>query len=73
MTKERQEMDVKHPEVAVELSGTNANAYAIIGKVRAALRRAGVPGDEITEFSNEATSGDYDNVLITCMKWVTVE
>jgi hypothetical protein len=64
---------VRHPEVEVRLSaGQDSNAGAIIGAVSRALRRAGVPSAELTEFAAEATSGDYDNVLATCMRWVEV-
>jgi hypothetical protein len=66
-------MDVKYPHVVVELTGSDGNAAAIIGAVRKALRRARLGDEVIKEFTAEATSGDYDNVLITAMKWVTVE
>ena len=36
-----------------------------------ALRRAGVPKEELTEFFEEAISGHYDHLLQTCMRWVT--
>jgi hypothetical protein len=45
---------------------------SIIARVRRALRRADVPNDEVEQFSREAMSGDYDNVLQTAMKWVDV-
>lgn len=64
--------DVKHPEVEVQLTGEDGNAMFIIGRVSKELRRAKVPQTEITEFVEEATSGDYDNVLATAMRWVTV-
>jgi hypothetical protein len=63
--------DVRHPEVVVQLTGQDGNAYAILGTVRQALREAGHAGD-IAEFFAEATSGDYDHLLQTCMRWVTV-
>lgn len=66
-------MEVKHPEVTVQLTGTDANPFMIIGRVKEAMRRAKVPKAEIDKFIEEATSGDYDNVLQTCMKWVDVE
>ena len=37
------------------------------------MRRAGVPTVEVEEFLDEATSGDYDLLLRTCMRWVSVE
>ena len=63
----------KHPEITVQLTGIDGNAFSIIGLVRRALRRAGVSADEIQEFVEEATSGDYDNVFITAMNWVEAD
>lgn len=65
--------DVRYPEVVVRLVGEDGDSVAIIGRVRKALRRAGVTQEQIEEFTQEATSGDYDNVLRTCMRWVNVE
>jgi len=65
-------MSCKYPEIEVELVGQAGNAFAILGAVNKAMRRAGVTQVEIDEFMTEATSGDYDNLLQTCMKWVTV-
>lgn len=62
----------KYPDVEVSLVGENGNTFVIVGKVRKALRRHGVPSSEIEEFSQEALSGDYDKVLQTCMGWVSV-
>lgn len=60
----------RFPEIEVELD--DGNAFAILGTVRRALRRAGVSQEEIKEFSDEATSGDYDHLLQTAMAWVEV-
>ena len=62
----------KYPDIEVQLTGTDGNAFAIIGKVRQELQRNKVPRIEIDSFVSEAMSGDYDNVLITCMNWVDV-
>lgn len=62
----------KYPEVEVQLTGTDGNAYAILTKMRVAMKRAGFEVDEIREFSDEAMAGNYDHLLQTCMKWVTV-
>ena len=59
--------------VKVQLTGTDGNAFAILGKVLGAMRRAGVSDEERSQFQNEATSGDYDHLLATCMNWVDVE
>lgn len=65
--------DVLYPDIVVKLVGTDGNAFAILGKVRKALQRNKVPQDKVETFTKEAMSGDYDNLLQVCMKWVNVE
>jgi hypothetical protein len=60
----------RYPEIQVQLSGEDGNAFAILGRTAAALRQAGVPQEEIDAFFAEATSGDYDHLLQTTMRWV---
>ena len=62
----------RFPTVKVRLTGTDGNAYAILGKVSAALRKNGVSEREVRAFNDEAMSGDYDQLLITCTQWVEV-
>lgn len=64
-------MKIRYPEIEVNLSDGDGNAFFIISRVRRALRRGEVSLDEIAQFTKEAKSGDYDNVLRTCMKWVS--
>jgi len=64
--------DVKYPKVKVKLVGEDGNAFAILGRVMGALRKAGVPKEKIDEFLTEAQSGNYDHLLQTCMHWVKV-
>ena len=63
---------ILYPEVHVVLTGTDGNALAIVGKVRRALEHNGVHDDVCEVFVREALSGDYNNVLQTAMRWVTV-
>jgi len=65
--------ETKYPEVVVELSGTDGNAYSILSRVSGALKKAGVDSKARDEFFAEATAGDYDALLRTAMRWVTVE
>jgi hypothetical protein len=60
----------RYPQVQVQLSGEDGNAFAILGRTAAALRAAGVPQQEIDSFFAEATSGDYDHLLYTTMAWI---
>lgn len=63
---------VKYPEIEVQLTGNDGNAYAIMGSVRRALKRAKISADEIDEYMKQSMSGDYDNLLRVAMSWVTV-
>lgn len=63
----------KYPNVTVQLTSLDGNAFLIIGRVKRAMRLAGVPLDRIDDFQSQATSGDYDHLLRTCMEWVDVE
>jgi hypothetical protein len=63
----------RHPNVRVRLTGEDGNAFAILGRITEAMRRAGIPDAEIDEFVAEATDSDYEHLLQTCMRWVDVE
>lgn len=63
----------KYPNIKAKLIGQDGNAYAIIGTVKQALRKANVPQSDIDEFVVDAMSGDYNNVITTALKWVTVK
>ena len=63
---------VKYPEIEVELVGHDGNAFSIMSRVQATMRRAGVPKEELDEYLKESMSGDYDNLLQTAMRWVSV-
>ena len=73
-------MTPKYPDVFVKLSDEDGNAFAIMGRVRKEmrhqLREDGMSAAEITQevnaFIEDATSGDYDHLLQTCMEWVEV-
>ena len=62
----------KYPEIEVQLTGKDGNAFAIMGNVNRALRRGGVSKEERDEYMEQSMSGDYDNVLQTAMAWVNV-
>jgi hypothetical protein len=63
---------VKYPHVHVRLVGEDGNGFAIMARVQRALRTARVPEHEIQKYLDECMSGDYDHLLRTTMKWVTV-
>lgn len=58
-------------DAVVQLTGEDGNAFAILGRVKRAIMRSNHP--ELAEaFIKEATAGDYDHLLCTCMLYVTV-
>ena len=63
---------IKYPEIEVELVGNDGNAFAIMGAVSKALKRAKVSEAEVKLYRAESMSGDYDNLLRVAMAWVTV-
>lgn len=66
-------VEPKYPGIVVELVGQDGNAFAILGRVTKALRRANVPEGMVKAFYAEATSGNYDHLLQTVMEWVSVD
>ena len=59
--------------VKVRLVGEDGNAWVILGRCRAAMRKAGYPQAFIDTFVTEATAGNYDDLLATVMRYVVVE
>ena len=65
--------NIKYPQIEVQLTGNDGNAWAIMGSVSRALRKAGVSAEEIEKYTDESTSGDYSDLLCTAMNWVNVK
>jgi len=59
-------------DVEVKLVGEDGNAFAIVGKVSRELKRAGYDTDFVKKYQNEATQGDYDQLLRVTMDYVHV-
>jgi hypothetical protein len=72
MAKQKSNTEVKYPHVKVKLVGRDGNAFAILGRVTKEMRRHGLDDAEVKAFMAEATSGDYNNLLATAMRWVSV-
>lgn len=58
--------------IEVQLSGNDGNAFAIMASIRSALKRAGANEAEISLYTQESISGDYDNLLRVANEWVEV-
>ena len=65
-------MKPKFPHVKVKLTGRDGNAFAVMGAVVAALKKAGVAREDIDVYRDEAINGDYDHLLQTTMDTVEV-
>ena len=63
----------KYPDTTVRLVGQNGNAFNILGICLRAMRQAGLSQEERDTFYAEATSGNYDHLLATCIEWFNVE
>jgi hypothetical protein len=60
------------PRPRVKLVGRDGSAFAIMGTVSAALRRAGATEQTIRQYRQESMSGDYSHLLATAMKYCEV-
>ena len=65
-------MQPKYPHITVHLTGNDGNAFLVLGLCQRAAKKAGLPKEEIDAFREEATSGDYDHLLQTAMRWFDV-
>ena len=63
---------MKNEKPKLRLVGQDGNAFNVLGLARRAAKRAEWPQEKIDAFMKEATSGDYDNLLTTCMKYFDV-
>jgi hypothetical protein len=64
-------MRAKHPEIIVKRDRAG-NDFRIVDHVTKALRKAGIPAEEIDQFCDEAMSGDDRDLLRICEQWVTL-
>ena len=73
-TKKNQQQERKGSVTGLALPMVNmdANAFSILGRARAVLRRDGM-ADRIEEFTKSATSGDYQQLIATCCEWFDVQ
>jgi hypothetical protein len=58
----------KRPMAA--LVGEDGNAFAIIRRVTAALRRAGASRSFVESYQKESMSGDYNHLLATAVSYI---
>ena len=66
-------MHPKYPNITVQLTGQDSNAFMILGLCRRAAKEAGLSQQEIDAFCQEAISGDHDHLIQTAMRWFSCE
>ena len=54
--------------IQCRLTGEDGNALSVVGRVKRALRRAGVSKEEIDDYVHAALAGSYDQLLQLSMK-----
>ena len=59
-------------DAVVRIVGTDGNAFAVLGYVRRCILCSNRP-ELANEFMQEATAGDYNHLLVTCMRYVTIK
>ena len=58
--------------IDVELVGQDGNAFAVMGAVTRAIKKAGATKEQVDEYQADSMSGDYDHLLCVAMEWVNV-
>ena len=56
-------------KIKVQLIGQDGNAFAILGRCTTAMSLAGVPKEQRDAFIREATSGDYNHLIQTTIRY----
>jgi len=59
----------KYPNIEVNLTNEDGNAFVILARCRVAAKKAGLTKEEIETFTNEAEKDDYDHLLQVCQRW----
>jgi hypothetical protein len=60
-------------QVRMTLEGLDGNAFGLMGAFQRHARRQGWTKEEIKVVLDECTSGDYDHLLQTLLKYTTEE
>lgn len=58
------------PKVQMQLIGADGNAFAILSRFQREARKQGWDADSISRVIDEATSGDYHNLLSVIVQYV---
>jgi hypothetical protein len=63
----------KYPNIIItmDLEGEDGNAFVIMGAVSKRLKMEGATKEEISQYTMDCMSGDYDNLIAVQSKWVS--
>lgn len=61
------------PSVAIDVSGPDGNAYAIMGVISHVLRTVGYSKNEIDDVLKDMMSSNYEHLIEVASKYVTIE
>ena len=62
-----------YPDITVQLTGTDGNAWVLVGQVAGALKMGGVSREQVSEFcTNAFDAPSYDDLLTYLMETVNV-
>lgn len=64
--------DIKYPHVEVQLVGTDGNVFALFGRVKDAMLKAGISREEVEAYRVEAMQRSYDHFLSVTRKTVRI-
>lgn len=62
----------RYPDLAVQLTGIDGNAFQVLGTCKLAMLEAGLSNEDVREFMDQACAGDYDHLLRVCAAWFDV-
>lgn len=63
---------IKYPDITIILFDEWENSFLIMGKVIQEMKNAKFSQDQFDEYLEDATSGDYDNMLAITKSYVNV-
>jgi len=65
-------MTLSYEKPKVKLIGNDGNAFFILGQVKKAMKKAGASEDELVQYVQEATTGDYNHLLQVSMEYIDI-
>lgn len=65
-------MSPKYPNIKVNLSDIDGNAFNIMAAITTALRKNAVSDEQVEQYLADSTASDYNHLLVTAAEWVTI-